>query len=716
MSTRDPNTIDLTQATLRLADDIVVWPVSERGQTVYRIEIPSLHKFFRVGYEEYVFISLLDGKTTLAQACGLAARQLGSDAPTSKQADSIQRWLLQNGLAYLPQDAPPVRDTRLQATGHRTWANLNPFWMKFSLPASQRVLAPLAKRLKFLFNPLLVSVGLAVIAAAIFILCVNWKSFSESAKEIISLNNWAWLLGTWVALKVVHELAHAIACYRHGGVVRESGVVLVLFAPLAYVDVTSCWRMNSRWARIAVAAAGMYVELVIAALAIIAWTFVDSASTKFFLYNLVLSAGLSTVLFNANALMRFDGYFILADLIDVPNLYAEGSQSVRRIARRLVLGLPSGKTHLVGWRRHLATAYGFASCIWRVTICVTLAITAATMFAGAGIAIAALGVVMWLGKPTRQVWTTMSDLYRQDRARFVRALVVSSGLLGGGWLLFWKIPLPTAVHAPTVAMYRPETIVRSQATGFIRAVHVHNQQEVKQGDLLIELENRELVKQYQQLKLTIEQNEIRLRKAAGDQDPSLQWVLKQNRVALDEQLDQLQPQVDGLSVLAPRDGFVVQRDLAMKVNSYVHEGDALLVVASHGDKELIALVDQDSIDQVRSSIGTKVPIRTASYEVAQGTLGRIEPRGTLRLPNPSLAAAEGGPLEVRRVDEAGLGDQAYQLLTPHFQARLEVSPDVAQEIPAGMRMTTMLGYQNDPMATRIKKTVRRLWHEANQQQ
>ena len=104
--------IDLAQQTIRIAEDVVVWPVQERGETAYRLEIPSLHRFFRIGYEEYVLISLLDGRTTIPQACGLAAAQgSGSRAPGSRQAEAIQRWLLKHELAYLPENGPPRRQT-----------------------------------------------------------------------------------------------------------------------------------------------------------------------------------------------------------------------------------------------------------------------------------------------------------------------------------------------------------------------------------------------------------------------------------------------------------------------------------------------------------------------------------------------------------------------------------------------------------------------------
>lgn len=109
MARRNPNTLDLTQQPLCLARDLRYWPIHQRGELVYRIEIPSLYRYFRVGYEEYLFLSLLDGQTTIPQACGLAAAQLGSRAPSAADATTICKWLLKNELAYLSTDVQPSR-------------------------------------------------------------------------------------------------------------------------------------------------------------------------------------------------------------------------------------------------------------------------------------------------------------------------------------------------------------------------------------------------------------------------------------------------------------------------------------------------------------------------------------------------------------------------------------------------------------------------------
>ncbi len=717
MVLRDPNTLDLTQQKLQMAEDVMFWPVHERGELVYRIEIPKLHRFFRVGYEEYVFLSLLDGATTIPQACGLSAAKLGTCAPTTSQAEVIGRWLLENDLAYLDGDGPPVRRlagaaaSSSQNVAARLIGRLNPFWIKVPLPYLERWMNVGAG----LFRPLMarpaVLLGTLLIVVASIVLVSRWHDFIASSSSIFHPSNWIWLIVTWVALKAVHELAHAVACIRQGGTVRESGLVFILFAPLAYIDVTSCWRMSSRWSRIAVASAGMYLEMVIAAAAVIAWAFIDAPQARFLLHNLVFAAGLSTLLFNANVLMRFDGYFILADLIEVPNLYMEASSMVRRLAKRLVTGEETSSGNFSGWRKPFLLLYGLAALMWRVVVCISLAIAASAMLAGGGVVIAVLGILVWTGSPLRQLYRFAQDLRGRDPNRFIRGVVVSIAAICIAAGMLFHCPIPTAVHVPGVARYLPETMVRSRVSGFVSDIHVADGDFVEQGDLLMELENRELTARLEQLEIASEQNRIRMRKATDQHDASEQQVLDEYQRSVVEQLRQLRVQAAGLRVLAPRRGHVVARGLEATIGTYIHEGDSLLVVASEADKEVVAMIDQDVIKEVRPLVGTQLRLRLASFDVTTGTLDRIEPRATEHLPDPSLAATEGGDLAVQaasRDDDL----EAPRLLEPHFRGRIGLAADIAAGVPVGMRVQVSMGYRTEPIASRVARAIRRLWHAA----
>ena len=705
---RDPNTLDLLQQQLCLAEDLRFWPVRERGELVYRIEIPSEHKFFRVGYAEYVLISLLDGSTTLPQACGLAAAKLGKQAPTSTQAIAIAKWLLKNQLAHLStqQSLPRAH------SGHQTIQKIpsilksfNPFWIKIPLPNSERWIGVLAKCLEPLFGLSAVLMGVALLLAASVVLIGRWTEFRQQSGEVFSNFNWIWLLMTWLGLKVIHEFGHAAACARAGGSVRESGIVLVLLAPIAFVDVSSCWRLNSRWARIGISAAGMYVELLIAALALLAWSWWDGPQWDFWLHNLVLSAGLSTLVFNANVLMRFDGYYILADLIDVPNLYSQSSLAIRQIMWGWATGDGNSGQSLTGWRKSFVITYGFAASCWRIMVCVTLAIAAATMFSGAGIVIAIFGVVIWVGNPLVRFVHLAKGLWRRDQVKFVRAAALSTSMAVGIFACFFWVPIPTAVNAPGMVQFAPDAMVRSLASGFIAEVHVQDGSVVQAGDLLFEVENQDLTNQWKQLGIEWQQNDLRLRAATDKHNASLKQVLLEDQRAVEKQLLQLEARVASLRMTAPHDGVVVARGLASRVGTYINEGEPLLHVASDHDKELVALLDHHAIDEVRRAVGSEVKIRTAGFSMTKGRLDRVEPRASSKLSNLAFASTEGGslPVQIRASDD-------YQLLEPHFQARIRLDRAAASELPVGLRVQTAFGSTSQTLATKIERVVRSHWY------
>ncbi|WP_197231425.1 efflux RND transporter periplasmic adaptor subunit [Novipirellula artificiosorum] len=719
MIDRDPSTLDFSNATLRLADDIRVWPVHERGNLVYRIEIPSLHRFFRVGYSEYVLISLLDGNTTLPQALGLTAAKLGRQTPTTAQSQAIVQWLLQNELAVLADQPNPSRHAAKaspNATASRFgFGSLNPFWMKVPLCRSDRWVRILAPWTQGLFSFPSVILWLCLVVAGSFTLLVNWDRFTQDAVEIFSPLNGLALLLIGIGLKLIHELAHALACHRQGAATSEFGVVFVLFAPLAYVDVTTCWRINSRGSRIIVASAGMYVEIAIGALAAVMWGLTHSDLAAFLLHRLVLAATVSTVLFNANPLMRFDGYYILCDLVDIPNLYAESSLAVRRLLSRLAYGHASDGSGLTGWRRPLVLLYGLAALGWRLLICVSLMIAASAMFAGAGVALAAVGVYLWFAQPAKRFLTAAITLHQTDKPMFWRASIVGSTLLAIGIATVGFVPIPTATRAHAVAQYLPETVVRSRADGFIANVHVSNLQSVRAGDLMLELVNPEIRTELLQLELERQQVEIRLSQATDRKEENTRRALLEDRRVISQRLEQMQEKYDGLRLVAARSGRILSRDLRESVGTYVREGDELLVLARADEKEVVAMVGQTQMEQARPTIGSTLSVHLADRSKQPGFLDQVDPRATDRLIYPSLSATESGPLAVRgQSEDASENDLPVRLLEPHFTARVTLPKRSAESIPAGMRVQVDLEYCTDTLAMRLANQVRRLWYRVHE--
>ncbi|MCA9133181.1 MAG: hypothetical protein KDA45_08500, partial [Planctomycetales bacterium] len=494
---------NLPRSRLRLRQDVRCTPLVQRGETFYQLEVPGTGQFYRLGYAESVFVSLLDGQTTFTTALALttqhlAEQQLTTQPPspppapvntvsvvdpvgamdaensvtvslppspaaaaplqtlTTSQATSLYLWLLENGLGTLVDAGPesgeltPRRSAGARTGGRSAVACPNPFWLKLPLGNPDRLLGYLLPATSWIFSPFFTMVGLLVIAAGAVTLSLHWERFLAASTQVFSPHNWLWLAAAWLLLKVIHELAHALVCRRYGGEVRDVGLILILFAPLAYVDVSSAWRFPSKWSRIHVAVAGIYAELLLAALAAVAWQQVESPMVGHLLYNLILMASVSTVVFNANPLMRFDGYFMLSDWLEIPNLYAAGSKAVARQCRRLFLGERSGELRYGGKLAWWIGAYGWAALGWRIAVCGSLLLAASLLFHGAGIALSALALLAWVGRPLWAGWTGCLRRWQRQPGQVLRAAGLSILLGWLGCLFLFYLPSPARVSAPGI--------------------------------------------------------------------------------------------------------------------------------------------------------------------------------------------------------------------------------------------------------------------------
>ena len=242
---------------------------------------------------------------------------------------------------------------------------------------------------------------------AIYLIATDFGRFSRSSQVVFSRDNWWVLVAAWLGLKIVHETAHAVACRKFGGTVTQAGVFLLLLVPVPYVDVTSAWRFADKWQRIIVAAAGMYVEFFVAAVATFVWANAESAETCSVAQSVIAMAAIGTLLFNGNPLMRFDGYYILSDWLEIPNLAGRGNQYLIGLAERLAFGTRR-TPNLAPRERRIVAAYAVLSLAWRLFAYTTLLLAFGALVARwhvlAGYAAVGAFVVWFAYRGVKAVW------------------------------------------------------------------------------------------------------------------------------------------------------------------------------------------------------------------------------------------------------------------------------------------------------------------------
>lgn len=692
---------------LQLADDVLVWPVRERGEMVYRVEVPRRHKFFRLGYREYFLLSLFDGETTLPQACSITTAKLGRDAPTMDEANTIVRWFIDNEVVRDSESRAPRDSSQTKTKFTEQIAKINPFWLKLPLPGAERFIRSVSRRLQPVLSPAGVLIGSLVILLGLVMLAIHRDQFFDAGDGFFHPSRWIWIGLIFVSLKFVHELGHAIACERQRCHVNQCGVVFVLLAPLAYVDVTSCWRLESRAKRMLVSGAGMFVEIVIASLAMIVWTMSDDPMVSSVAQTTVFTAGIATVLFNANVLMRFDGYYLLADGADIPNLSSEAQMTLRRIAKRWLLGQSDrSPSEFSGWRRGFVFVYAIASLAWKVIVCSTLLIAASTLFHGAGILLVMVGVLMWFGTPLWRLRGYMLRLKWSDPWQFYRGSLLTSILVLGIGALVFGVPLPSSVNVPVMTQWSAETEVRARVDGFIDEIYVTDGQSVQPGDPMMHLKNEELQAELQQLETDAQSNLVQRRGATGGHDESGLSKLLAEAKAIDERYRVIKQRFESLLVRATIAGTVVGSHLDQRQDTYVEEGQHLVNLVNENDQEWTALIAPQQIRSIREQQGHLVVVRLVDGREIETRFDRIAPSASDRLPHPALAAINGGslPTKDRLQDD---DDDALRLIQPYFRASLDVPSDA--NVLTGMRLTADCGYRRETVAVRVRSWIRGLW-------
>ncbi|MEM9942458.1 MAG: hypothetical protein AAF939_12905, partial [Planctomycetota bacterium] len=467
-------TFDLSQACLKLKPDLRFSVQHGQDCTWFLVEDRAKSAFYRLGTPEYTLVSMFDGKTNVATAVASTCLTLGADALSENDAIQLCRWLVESNLAHTDASlsASRLSDQRGKTQKQKALSKIDPIAIKFPLTSLDKPAELLSQAFGFLVSKTFATIWCLTVAAGL--LCLV---FSDTAGvQLFSADNFTWMVITWLVLKLIHESAHVLCCKQFGGSVGRGGILFLLLIPMPFVDVTSAWRFPNKYQRILTSAAGMMAEIFIGSIAAMFWTFSGPGAIQFHAGNIMVAASLHTLLFNANPLMRFDGYHMLADWLDLPNLGNHGQSWIKSWFSCLFFATPVAPLEYAGWQANVIRIYGIAALAWRVLLSVGLAIAAANMFYGIGLIIALFAGCLWLGLPIFRLAKLLvqgNELQQVDRRRFA---VVFATLLLAGWMAGNFIPGPSLVYAPMVVEYEDLESVRVVTPGFVRNILVEGNQ------------------------------------------------------------------------------------------------------------------------------------------------------------------------------------------------------------------------------------------------
>lgn len=677
----DPNEQWLS-AVLSLRQELRFETRSQQSKTFVIVEDSVRNKFFQIGILEFTLISNIDGQRSMREIVA----ELGHNSISETFAAQICQWLVQSNLAFSDTiDSCKRINAQVQSLEHANLiGKLNPVSFKIKLfnpTTALNAMFPVAKlalsKSFFVIWCISAVIGLKTIWS-------NWEAMGDASTGILSGYSWIWMLVVWLLLKVLHEAAHGIACRKYGGEVPEAGILFLLFTPMAYVNVTSMWRFASRWHRIVVAAAGMYVELFIAFISIVVWSQSDGiiADTAFQIF---IMSSVTTILFNANPLMRFDGYFILSDILGIANLYPKGTRWFGERMKSIVLGTPTSPNIMPRDEFWRCAIYGSMAFCWKILISVSLTIGASVLLPNFGIFLAGIGAALWIAMPLYKQYQQTLGANAKHPISKRRALTSFAVTVGTGILMFCVLAAPATKSAPAIVQFTDETILRSETEGFIDEIFVQSGDKVEEGQLLIQLRNRELQDEVIALECEVESSRIQVRIHQQNDEFGMAKVEEEKLAGLLKQLAEKTIMAKSLEVRAPFSGFVFQRQLQNMRGQFVERGNPVLNVAQHQLKEVVVSIDQRDLDSIKENQGQEIRVTIPGMPTFRSKFQRVNPRASASPTHPSLCAFAGGPLPVKASSSETDDGPAFELLSPRFDAELAIEDEVSQSLHSGQR-------------------------------
>jgi putative peptide zinc metalloprotease protein len=507
-----------------------------------------------------------------------------------------------------------------------------------------------------------------------------------------------WL--TFPAVKMAHELGHAITVKVRGGEVHEMGVMFLLLMPIPYVDASASSAFaDKRW-RMLVGASGMLTEMAIAAIALFFWVYMEPGVARAVAYNIVLLAGISTLVFNGNPLLRYDGYYILADWLEIPNLAQRAGEYVGYLIQHHLFGVRSlEEPQMARGERAWFLFFAPASLAYRMFVMITIVLVVSTQFYVLGVILALWCVYSMLLMPVGQKLMQMAN-NSGLRAHRVRVLLITGGLVLTIIIVTCVIRFPSYTPSEGVVWVPPAAQVRAPVDGFVAKVVAVPGSTVHRGDLLIQMEDTELAARRQAISAMVDEMEARYSAALAKdrlQTSIVQEQLSQAHAAL----DLIDRRIAALSIVSPGEGKFIVEDPVDLPGHFIGRGELVAYVWQAADSVRV-VVPQASESLVLTET-TRVQIRPAERvdEVIQARIQREVPAATDELPSMALSLQGGGKIGL---DPNHPGDnRAIERL---FVVDLALPPGEHFD-HLGSRVFVRFEHPNEPLARQWYRSARR---------
>ncbi|MFT7089642.1 MAG: putative peptide zinc metalloprotease protein [Glaciecola sp.] len=672
-----------------------------RQERSYVLQNHSTGQFRRLSPQAYLLVGLMDGNRTIETVWQLASERLGEELPTHEEVVQLIGDLSRSNILKMDHSGDAAESLRFgQEQKRKKWLG------KLRSPLSVQIplLDPndFLDRTKAFAKPFFTKGFLLIWLLMVGMLAVSgWRHWSEltsnMSDQILAADNIFLLWLVYPVIKLFHELGHGYAIKRYGGQVHEVGIMLLVFFPMPYVDASASTAFTSKHQRMLVDAAGMLVELFIASLAMLVWINAEDGLAKSFAYNILFIAGVSTLLFNGNPLLRFDGYYLLADWLEMPNLSQNSNKYWAYISKRYLFGLRNQQSPAnTGFKAFVFMLYGAASFMYRLFISITIALFVASKYFFIGVILAIWSIVMvWLWPLLKTLWQTFQDKEINTIGR--SPIIILPLIFLVFYVALFEINMPKTTSVEGVVLAKEDSRLTVKENCFFDKWIKTAGSQLNEGDSVFTCHNKKLSVELEANNWRLKETNAKLRGSYSD--PVQVKVLHEEIALLTNTIDQLEVRLENLTTKSQVKGQLFVIDDDDNYGDWLKRGDVLAYVIGPNRVKINAMLPEYLIDEVRSEV---VSIRLMGSSdllpIESIQEWRVFPSTSKNVISPLLAEQGGGRI---KLDPS----QENKAISSYFY--VEVLPKSQFLSYVNQRVYLQFIHEDEPLGYRIYRQVRR---------
>ncbi len=676
---------------VKLRPDLVVQPQFYEGMTHYVIKDPLALKYFRFKIEEYFLLQQFDGKLTLQEVKKAFERKYRPQTISIEDLTRFVAQLHEAGIIHIDsnEQAKVLIRRRKKNRWRKVWAFLaNILFIKIPIIDPERLLTRMYPYFRWIFTRTFIAISTTSMLLAVSLVASQWKLFYDKLPDFQSFFNWWTIMSFWVCLavvKIIHEFGHGLTAKHFGGEVHEMGILFLVLTPALYCDVTDSWLLPNKWRRIWISAAGIYVECFLASIATFVWWYSTPGLMNSLAMATMFICSVNTILFNANPLLRYDGYYVMADWLEIPNLRIKSTQFFGYLIQEKVLGLEIPvQSYLPRSRRILFVTYSVASYVyrWFVTFAILWFLSQFLKpykLESVSYLLATGAVVPLLGMPIYQIVKFLRTPGRLRKVKKVRASAYAAAAIAivTGILL---IPTPLRIQGTLVLRLARPTEVYAEVDGRLVDLNVKDGEWIKKDRVIARLSNpdkqKELI-QRQQDQAVAFHKALWFGQSKEPENRAQAKLHEEFAEKLEPMIQKMVEQIGKLTLIADRDGQVVGSPHLETVGQWLKPANKpFCELGDPHQLEAHLIVDQSDIHLIHVDGAAWVKIYGKAERTYKSRVSQITKHTREEIPT-ELTNLAGGEVATKQDSKTGAPKPitaVYEVIIPIENADLTLSP------------------------------------------